>query len=349
MIHLFTSSGPNYAGRVATLAASVRRYCPELRFHWLLADVCDQGLRERVGPLVDEIWLLGARPLDKSPQWTFCRDLVEIATACKPILARELLDRDDCEAVIYLDPDMVLFSPLDEIIELLAGYDLLLTPHLLAPESAPRHETVVLQHGVFNLGFFAVRRSAGAEAILRWWKSRCEELCSSDWRSGGFTDQKWMNFAPIFFEGTHIVRLPGFNVAWWNLGERRLGGTFDAGFEVAGAPLISYHFSGLESGALERALSTARAGTDALSSMVRWYGERIRFLSPDPTPEWTLGRFGDGAPIRCEHRDLYRSREDVRARFPDPYASSPGDGGYRAWYEAGRGDCQRRPRPRRDA
>jgi hypothetical protein len=36
----------------------------------------------------------------------------------------------------------------------------------------------------------------------------------------GSLDQKWLNLAPCYFEGTHIFRHPGYNVAHFNIDER---------------------------------------------------------------------------------------------------------------------------------
>jgi hypothetical protein len=39
--------------------------------------------------------------------------------------------------------------------------------------------------------------------------------------NGLFTDQKWLNFAPVFFDGVSIIRSSRHNVATWNLTTRR--------------------------------------------------------------------------------------------------------------------------------
>ena len=52
-----------------------------------------------------------------------------------------------------------------------------------------------------------------------------------------FTDQRWADFVPCFFEH-HILKDPGYNVAYWNLHARRL--TADGGgYVVDGEPLAS--------------------------------------------------------------------------------------------------------------
>ena len=50
-------------------------------------------------------------------------------------MLQQLLARDDCEAVLYFDPDIVLFSRLDDLVERLRSANLVLTPHQTKPET----------------------------------------------------------------------------------------------------------------------------------------------------------------------------------------------------------------------
>ena len=59
-----------------------------------------------------------------------------------------------------------------------------------------------------------------------------------------FTDQRWVDFVPSFFEH-HILKDPTYNVAYWNLHARTL--TWDGRrYLVDGAPLRFFHFSGFD-------------------------------------------------------------------------------------------------------
>ena len=57
-----------------------------------------------------------------------------------------------------------------------------------------------------------------------------------------FTDQRWVDFAPSFFDH-FILKDPTYNVAYWNLHERDLEWT-DGRYLVNGQPLTFFHFSG---------------------------------------------------------------------------------------------------------
>ena len=65
-------------------------------------------------------------------------DLVEFATAVKPLLLRALLQTT--EQVFYLDPDTFVTSPMTELgpaLEASSG-GILLTPHFLSPRASRR-------------------------------------------------------------------------------------------------------------------------------------------------------------------------------------------------------------------
>jgi hypothetical protein len=60
-------------------------------------------------------------------------DVLELATALKPFLLRHLVvDRGEPTAT-YLDPDIEVFAPLDDLDELALAHGLVLTPHRLVP------------------------------------------------------------------------------------------------------------------------------------------------------------------------------------------------------------------------
>jgi hypothetical protein len=337
MIDVFTSAAPNYIGKVRALAESVREFMPSARFHWLVAD---ETRTELVQGLDDEPidGLVFASDLEAAadPSWLFQYTVVELATVLKPSAARHLLRLPDCEMVLYFDPDIVLFSELDDLVDELARSTMVLTPHQLEPERDPGavfHEIDSLRYGVFNLGFFGVRRNDEAIRFLDWWNSRCLTNCSGDWTVGVFTDQKWLNFAPVFFDDVTILRNSRFNVAPWNISQRELRGSFDEGFSVDGRPLGFYHFTGFDSGAHIEHIASLRGQSRTAEMLVDWYRLRTEVLSEGALADWQLGFFSDGVTIDDLHRRAYRLRSDVRDAFPDPYSVEDPTDCYRHWYD----------------
>ena len=337
-IHVFTSAGLNYLGKVHALFRSVRRHHPEFRRHLLLAE--RRG--EEVSRIVEsgrepayEVTFATDLPAGGRTAWLFGHTLVELATALKSHFALDLLRRPDCERVLYLDPDLVLFSRLDDVLAALDTAAIVLTPHLLHPERDPQavldNELCALRHGAFNLGFLGLADVPQARAFAEWWRDRTDEHCIDALPDGLFTDQKWIDLAPGFFDQLAILRQSRLNVAPWNIGHRHVTGSFEEGFRVNGEPLGFYHFTGFDSGAHQHMVSRYAPGNRAVQMLVDWYTSYAVSLAPSGLPEWSLGCYDDGMPILTPDRRRYRSRPDLQSSFPNPYAV--GADTYRKWLE----------------
>ena len=99
-------------------------------------------------------------------------DVTELCTAVKPWLLRTLL-RMGATAVIYFDPDIEIFAPLDDVGDLARQHTIVLTLARHRTHSArqpPDHESEILAAGIYNLGFMAV--GSGSNYFLGWWAAR---------------------------------------------------------------------------------------------------------------------------------------------------------------------------------
>jgi glycosyltransferase involved in cell wall biosynthesis len=168
-------------------------------------------------------------------------NVTEFATSVKPYVLRHLVDQADC--VLYLDPDIFVYAPLDPLIDATIAAGWSVTPHCLAPivrnGSGPT-EQEIMAAGVYNLGYIGV--TPRAVPFLEWWAERLRRDSVIDPSNQLFTDQRWVDLAvPIF--APHIERSPAYNVAYWNLDQRRLW--FDGDIPmVDDEPLRFFHFSG---------------------------------------------------------------------------------------------------------
>jgi hypothetical protein len=180
-------------------------------------------------------------------------DLVEFATAVKPLLLQALLEQSD--QVFYLDPDTYVTSTMDELSPSLDASDggILLTPHFLRPPppGAEIGDGHMLLVGVNNLGFCGVDRRA--TGFLDWWWGHLCTECLYDPLAGLFVDQKWMDIGSSFFEAA-TLRHSGYNVGVANLPERPLAHDDDDGYLIAstGERLRLFHFHAFDSNTPER-------------------------------------------------------------------------------------------------
>lgn len=336
-IYCFSSAACNYLPKARLLAESLRRYHPEIRRVLALSDLAPGDLSFS-GSGWDEVLPIDTLGIPDWRRWAFAHDIVELSTAIKPFALKALLARPDCKAVVYLDPDIVLFSRLDDLVASLDQADVLLTPHQTTPEvTAERiidNEICSLRHGIYNLGFVAVRPSAQGQAFTEWWADRVYQFCRADIPNGLFTDQRWIDLAPAFFPGVHILRSPRFNVAPWNITTRAVSGNMQEGYRVGGEALGFYHFTGFDSGAHRVMANKYGFENAAVQELVNWYRRSIEPLDHDPLSKlpWAFGRFSNGVAINRAHRVVYRTRPDLQHAFPDPYETDArGRSGYLGW------------------
>jgi hypothetical protein len=325
-LHVFTCASVNYLPKVRLLCRSIRRHHPEATIHLALADERPPWLDERSEPF-DRLCLIGDLDIPDWRAWTFKHSIVELSTAIKPFALKRLLGLPGCEKVLYFDPDMVLFSRVDDILAALDGANVALTPHQTKPErtldAVLDNEVASLKHGVFNLGFAGVRASDEGRRFADWWSERTYHLCRAEVNNGLFTDQKWINLAPVFFDGVAILKSSRHNVATWNLTTRRFEGDFEHGFRVDGEPLGFYHFTGFDSGAHRIMAAKNASESPAVANLIAWY-ERETSLADERIAawRWAYGHYDDGTPIEAHHRWLYRDHRDLQLAFPDPYATA---------------------------
>jgi glycosyltransferase involved in cell wall biosynthesis len=265
MVSACTIIARNYLAHARVLADSFRRHHPDGDFTVLLID--DEERRWNDADRDLRVLRPGDIGLDAAEirRLAAIYDVTELATGVKPPLLRHLLAEGRAH-VVYLDPDIRIYAPLDELGVLAARHGIVLTPHTLAPfplDGRLVRERDILSAGVYNLGFVAVGR--GADRFLDWWWLRTRRGALVDPERMMFTDQRWIDLAPCYFDAL-VLKHRGCNVAYWNLHERDLAWTGDR-YEVSGEPLVFFHFSGY-----------APAAPHLLS---RHQGERPRVLLSD--------------------------------------------------------------------
>jgi hypothetical protein len=327
-LHVYTSAACNYVPKVRLLFQSLRKYHPEAVLHLLLADELPAGVDLSKEP-VDVITQAKDLGIADFSGWAFCHSIVELSTAVKPFYLRQLLQRDDCEKVLYLDPDTVLYSRLDDILAALDRANVVLTPHQTDPEDTITgildNELSSLKHGVYNLGFVGVAARPEGQRFAQFWAERCYYFCRSEIHNGIFTDQRWCDLVPAFFDDVAVSRSARHNTAPWNLSQRSLNKNGEQ-FQVGDEPLGFYHFTGFDSGAHMLASSKIMHKNPAVAELIAWYQTSIAQLAKDPLSQtpWRYGKFPDGSTISKAQRFLYRQRSDLQQAFPDPFDADQG-------------------------
>ena len=180
--------------------------------------------------------------------------IVEISTRFRPLLLEYMFDTSDCEVGCYIDPDIYVYSSLEELLDN-QDATVWITPHLIADDLTASCGPIVpyrvisqaysLQRwGSFNMGIYFVRNSTSGRYFLKCFQAFLDRSCSIQ-SLYGFVDQKWMDvLASIFYSQIEVLSHPGINLSYWNLPFRELRKNGDKYF-VNNKILKAVHFSGV--------------------------------------------------------------------------------------------------------
>ncbi|TVY11830.1 hypothetical protein [Paenibacillus cremeus] len=285
-----TTAGHLYRAKV--MAQSAKRHHPQARVVVCLVEA--QMHSAAASDYFDQVVLAGELGIPRFRQLVGSRNVHEASFVLKGHFLKYLLRTYPEEnQFIFLDTDTLVLSAFDEIEEVLQTHAVVLTPHELFDQ-----KKVYLFHGIFNIGFIALNRSEEAARFLEWWTARGDRYCYDRYLSGGiFFEQNWLNLAPAYFQ-VHILRHPGYNVAFWNFGERgrsivRAG---DGRYYANDVPIRFFHFSKL-SGALVKAIKrhTLR-GNRALSILRSAYIRELNAMGRKGAARfrWSFGKSRTG-------------------------------------------------------
>jgi hypothetical protein len=240
----FTICANNYLAHAKTLAVSFKSFHPEVDFVIAILDKPHPSIDYKALGADSVVWVHEIFPeMVNALQHTY--SIAELCTVVKPQLFKHFYDLGS-ESVLYIDPDIKVFSRFDEILSSLTQNEVILTPHICSPTGEEGHplDKDLMRTGIYNLGFLAMKKSEATIAFVEWWDKRVQAYGYHDLKKGYFFDQIWLGFAPAFIDAVHIERHPGYNMANWNLHERTLISN-NNGYAVntTEIPLRFFHFS----------------------------------------------------------------------------------------------------------
>ena len=260
----------NYLPHARVLAESFRRHHPDGRLALLIVDgALDVPGADVLGPAD-----IGVDPLELRRRAMLFDAQGVISSLRAPLLAH-LLDGP----VLLLDADTLVLAPLDDLSELAAAEQILLSPHALDPlPGGPGAwlEEEILRSGTFNGGFLGV--GPGAEPFLAWMAERARRDCVRDPERGLLYTQTWLNLVPALFPH-HVLRDRGVNAQFHGLHGRDVEWA-PAGPRIGADRLRLFHFTGFDPGEPERLCrhypGTELADRPGLARLCREYAQRLR-------------------------------------------------------------------------
>ena len=311
---VYTSICMNYLPKALILAKSLKKYNTNVKFYVILVEKeIPDDFPDIADELIDEVILakdLGFKDFDK---FIFKHSIVEASTAIKGQALVYLLNKDD--KVVYLDPDIKTYKSLEGLSEILNEEDIVLTPHLTIPEVDEKdiihNELTALCHGIYNLGFLAVKRNEEGLRFAEWWRDRLSLYCYDDIPRGIFTDQRWVDLAPAYFN-VYILKNPGYNMAPWNLSTRNLEFRDEKLIVNNEYELVFFHYSGFDSGANEKVFERyVPDKTEYIYKLRNSYIEEMEYYGQKELGNhiWSYDYYFNGEKINNKTRILYRDKK----------------------------------------
>jgi len=251
---VYTSICMNYLPKALTLGKSLKKTNKNVKFFIVLLErEIPKEWPKAADKIVDKVILAKDLGFDDFDKFIFKHSIVEASTSVKGHALVHLLENYD-DKVLYIDPDIKVYSSLQELSNILDKHPIILTPHLTIPEENEidinNNELCALQHGVYNLGFVGVKNNKEGMRFATWWRDRLSLYCYDDIPRGIFTDQRWCDLAPAYFD-VYIMKNPGYNMAPWNLSTRKITYKDNKVLVNDKYELVFFHYSGFDSGANE--------------------------------------------------------------------------------------------------
>ena len=321
----------NYIAHARTMVRGFHRYHPRYACYVLIVD----EFEGYVTPAEEDFEIISLDQIELPNQRSMCfkYNVTELCTATKPFFLDHLLRDARVEQLLYIDPDILITNSLDELYRLLDHFDIVLTPHAecdYPDDGRLPDDTSMMQTGLFNLGFLGLRASSNTRTFLEWWKKKVYRKCLVQFELGLFVDQKFMDLALLWFDGIHVERGSGYNVAYWNLHSRDV--RFQDGIWTCnGGPLYFFHFSGYRPDNPTRLTTHVREELcryrldeePEVRAIFREYAHELRESNYFETQGWpyTFASFVNGKKIPDAYRRLYRESLEEMEPYGDPFSS----------------------------
>ncbi len=233
----------NYISFARTLTDSFLKHNPKGKVFVLLVDQIDNYFDKKLEKfLLVDINEIG---IDDLPHFCFKYTVLEQNTGVKAHFLSYLFKKYNLKKLIYVDPDILITNPLDNLWKILDDYSIVITPHILSPISDEKQpgELDIIRAGSYNLGFIALSNTDTTKNFLSWWSKRLLQYGYMNLEKGMHVDQKWIDLVPSLFENVCVLRHPGYNVAYWNLMSRNVR-IENSKITVNNKPMYFFHFSG---------------------------------------------------------------------------------------------------------
>ncbi len=221
MKSICTITSQSHLPQTMVLRDSVLKYAPDLIFNILITDCESIKLKGYEKTKFFTLYHLEKNDMAQSIIKKYKNEKDKLRWSLKAVFLTFLLTEHSFQKVIYVDNDICFFNDFNFLFSELEQKDVLLCPHWRCnePEKNKTWFLVNFTDGLYNAGFIGITHKA--IPVMIWWAKSCLFKCAKIYRKGLFDDQKYLDFIPVLYENTGIIRHRGCNVAYWNRTENK--------------------------------------------------------------------------------------------------------------------------------
>ncbi len=314
----------SHLAHARALGTSLQAVHPEETFYVLVVDGGKQGF---TGEPFQSVALSDLNDQRLLKSMSFYYTAYEFCCAVRPWFHEYLMNNAGVSSLIFLDVDILLVRPVNEVFSLLEKSSIVLDAHLKVANTSGEQvfgEKTILKVGLYNGGIMGMRKTSETLRFLDWWKSRLARHCRFSPEKHEMVDQLWLNFVPLYFKDVRLIDNPGINVAPWNLSERRLVMDHSGNIAVNGSPLCFFHFSGWEFDKPEiisKYYPDLKIEARIWDKMVESYKSSLfkgGYDEVNAVP-YAFDFFENGEPVTPAMREIYRQNTGaLKNPFSDP-------------------------------
>lgn len=235
-----------YLDKGLALYESLKKVCPEFRLYIFAFD--RKAFSFLKGRESENLKIFFIEDIENEEMRTakYNRSRGEYCWTCTPIIIEYVLEVLKEKICTYLDADLYFYQ----------------SPEILLSEFEKSEKSVmIIPHNYYNClesrldeknkGKYCVEfntfcNDAEGRKVLKWWKERCLECCSSEVGEKTFGDQKYLDFFDEISNEVYVLKNQGAGVAPWNIAAYKLTGFNGNEIRVRRGKeqmsLVFYHF-----------------------------------------------------------------------------------------------------------
>lgn len=252
--------------------------------------------------------------LPSGEDFLFDCDLPELLCASLPWIFEHLFSRGH-DFVVFIAPPIRLYRSLDASLLLLeTSADVVVTPHFISPVQGEVSLSSKRQPipDTCSPDFFAIRRSDNTRQFLHWWRQ-------------GPIESRWLELLPALCDRVVFLRHPGYNVAPWNVRERRIRVGPDGRLRALDQELVFFNFGDFSPEDPLRLMASPsfRVSDPTILQLAIDYSKDLQAFGSDwyTHQPYVFGMFSDGGFVTSAERRQYRRVSSLRtACGGDPFA-----------------------------